>query len=103
MSQISVQLVRRHNPEDIEAEPELSVKVSLTSQARPGLQSHGYLPLDCTEDQVGTLGGALAEYQCLKYADRHNPSDAAHAAVRAFIKLKAKGDAMNRKVEVEQG
>lgn len=46
---------------------------------------------------VEVSGGALAEYQCESYGDRHDPEQCARAAVEAYEQLR--GDMEARRVE----
>lgn len=69
-----------------------NIQVRVFSCKRPGLISSGFVdPLsEKVHAKVMILAGAIAEYQCDKYGDRHNPDSVAQAAGKAFEQLMRK-------------
>lgn len=69
------------------------LRLKLWSQVKPRLHSFRDLELDRVSSKqeaaraMEITGGALAEYQCEKYGDVHDPSACAKAAREAFEEL----------------
>lgn len=64
--------------------------VAVRSEKNPVLKKLGMLEHGMYSNERGALGilaGALAEQLCAEYADTLNPSDAARAAERAYVRL----------------
>lgn len=66
--------------------------VRVFSVVKPGLISSGWVSKDAENIHVKVMamGGAIAEHQCEKYLDHHDPDGVAHAAGVAFTELMAK-------------
>lgn len=69
-----------------------NVQVRVFSCKRPGLISSGFVdPMsEKVHAKVMLMAGAIAEYQCDKYGDGHDPDSVAHAAGKAFEQLMRK-------------
>ena len=52
---------------------------------------------------IRTAGAGLAEYQCVKYHDRHDPSSCAKAAYEAWTELKARFESGESAVQADSG
>lgn len=69
------------------------VRVEMHSDTKPGVVSIKDIELDDVSSKeqlrqaVGIAAGALAEYQCEKYGDVHEPSYCARAGLEAFEEL----------------
>lgn len=77
-------------------------KVRVYSKVKPNSAFEGIEEWE-PEDQaqrIGVLAGALAEELCVRFQDTIDPSDCAHAGVRAYRRLRAQIEkATNRDVE----
>lgn len=62
------------------------VKVLVRSKVRPNLISSNQMDIDLEnmKTKVAIMGGSLAEYQCERYMDTHDPSEVAKYAVEAY-------------------
>lgn len=76
------------------------VKVILRSEVKPSLLSSNQMdlsPIDMPK-KVAIMAGALAEYQCDKYGDTHEPVIVAQYALEAFNESLLDAGLRNKKI-----